>query len=1005
MRILLAASASYDPPQGGSTRSNLVWLRAMAANGHECLVISGGDADRDTLRDGVRIRSVAQFGRNGHRVGEAVAEFDPDFVLVSSEDLSHSLLREAHRAAKDRLIYLAHTPQWFPFGPEAWNADEAAAELLHDALAIVAIGEHMAGYIERHLGRKAEIVHPALYGKAPWPEYENFGKQSVLMINPSVVKGLPIFLELARRFADKQFLALKGWGTTKADAAALRALPNVRVLETVAGIDEVFAQSAVLVAPSLWYEGFGLVVTEALLRGIPVLASAHGGLNEAAASSRYRLPVRPITSWLPQQDETGMPVGVIEAQEMGVWERALRELLGNEEVYREERTRGMEAARSFAAQVSADDLETLLHRLVTRRRRIYLIHNSTYYPGSGGGDKSNRLLVEALTSEGHLVRVFTRLERFGAAEHEAYVRELERRGIAVEAWNEIGVRFELSGAEICVVTRDTKLRQALDEDLKRFRPEVILCSTDDPAHLFFETALQQDGARVVYLVRATIALPFGPDASTLSQERTERLRLADAVVGVSEYVARYCREQGGLAAVHVPISLADHANPPDLGRFEHPYVTLVNPSAVKGLPILLGLADAMPDVKFAAVPGWGTTARDFEAMRMRPNITLLDAVEDISEILKLTRVTLVPSLWAEARSRMVVESLSRGVPVLASDVGGLREAMCGVDYVLPVNPIVRYQSSVSDQMVPEADVPEQDLRPWIDVLRELLENKSKWQDLRDRGRTAALAYLSGLNVKPLERIFRRAMALPEKKLGAERSHLSATKRRLLALRLERYRAERSRRFFPVRWGDGKRVFLFPWAAAGTQAWKFLEAATGTEFALIPALLPGREDRAGEAPAKSFGELIGPICDELLGMVEAGDPYLLAGHSMGGGLAFEVARELRRRSAAMPVGLIVSSCRSPEGRKSAARVETIADEGNAVLNADREMFGAHQYTAEEPLGIPITAIMERVELGRGWEIETSEEFRAVVVEGGHFWLLTQAELLAEEIRRLFSVKLS
>ncbi len=696
-----------------------------------------------------------------------------------------------------------------------------------------------------------------------------------------------------------------------------------------------------------------------------------------------------------------MPIGVVEEQAIAVWEGALLELLGNEAVYREERARGMEAARSFASGVSADDLETLLNSLVTRRRRIYLIHNSTYYPGSGGGDKSNRLLVEALAREGQLVRVFTRLERFGEEERQAYVRELERRGIASQPWKDIGVRFELAGAEVCVVTQDTKLRQALAEELKLYQPDVILCSTDDPAHLLFETALQQDGARVVYLVRATIALPFGPDASTLSEERTERLRLADAVVGVSEYVARYCREQGGLAAVHVPISLADQANPPDLGRFENPYVTLVNPSAVKGLPILLGLADAMPEVKFAAVPSWGTTARDLAAMAMRPNITLLNAVEDISDILKLTKVTLVPSLWAEARSRMVVESLSRGVPVLASDVGGLREAMCGVDYVLPVHPIVRYQSSLSDQMVPEAEVPEQDLGPWIDVLRELLANQSQWQDLRDRGRAAALAYLGGLNVKPLEQIFRRVMALPERKSETERSHLSATKRKLLALRLERYRAERSRRFFPVRWGEGKKVFLFPWAAAGTQAWKFLEAATGTEYALIPALLPGREDRAGEAPAKSFGELIEPICDELLGMVEPGEPYLLAGHSMGGGLAFEVARELRRRGAAMPVGLIVSSCRSPEGRKTAARDETVADEGNAVLNADREMFGAHRYAAAEPLEIPITAMMESEELGRGWEFETSDAFRSVVVEGGHFWLLTQAELLAEEMKLLFS----
>ena len=172
--------------------------------------------------------------------------------------------------------------------------------------------------------------------------------------------------------------------------------------------------------------------------------------------------------------------------------------------------------------------------------------------------------------------------------------------------------------------------------------------------------------------------------------------------------------------------------------------------------------------------------------------------------------------------------------------------------------------------------------------------------------------------------------------------------------------------------------------------------------MIPALLPGREDRAGEAPAKSFDEVIGPLCNELLGMVEVGEEYLLAGHSMGGGLAFEVARELRRRGAEMPVGLIVSSCRSPEGRKSAAKVDARAAESDVILDADQKMFGAHQYAAEAPLRIPITTMMESEELGRGWELETDHAFRSVLVEGGHFWLLTQAELMAAEMKRLFSV---
>ena len=35
------------------------------------------------------------------------------------------------------------------------------------------------------------------------------------------------------------------------------------------------------------------------------------------------------------------------------------------------------------------------------------------------------------------------------------------------------------------------------------------------------------------------------------------LRQADSIVGVSEYVARYVREHGGIHAVHVPISLLE----------------------------------------------------------------------------------------------------------------------------------------------------------------------------------------------------------------------------------------------------------------------------------------------------------------------------------------------------------------------------------------------------------------------------------------------------------------
>jgi predicted HTH transcriptional regulator len=41
--------------------------------------------------------------------------------------------------------------------------------------------------------------------------------------------------------------------------------------------------------------------------------------------------------------------------------------------------------------------------------RILLAHNKLYYPSHGGGDKSNRLLLEALAQRGHECRVVARL--------------------------------------------------------------------------------------------------------------------------------------------------------------------------------------------------------------------------------------------------------------------------------------------------------------------------------------------------------------------------------------------------------------------------------------------------------------------------------------------------------------------------------------------------------------------------------------------------------------------
>jgi glycosyltransferase involved in cell wall biosynthesis len=387
VRILLAANASYVPPRGGATRSNLVWLELLSAAGHECRIVASELAhDRagkaEQLRsegigitaaeagriDGVEIvhrgsivvYSVADPHLRSQLLGEEIRRFRPDWVLVSSEDLGQVLLREALHAAPGRVVYLAHTPQLFPFGPASWNPNPDGTQLVRQCAAIVAIGEHTAGYIERSIGRRPEVIHPPIYGEGPFEKYASFDAGLATMINPCEVKGISIFLALARRFPQCRFGALEGWGTTAADRRALEALPNVTLLANVRNIEQVLRKTRVLLMPSLWYEGFGLSVMEALLHGIPVISSDSGGLIEAKLGTRFVLPVHPVQAYQAVFDERGLPKPVTQEQDVEPWAIALDSLMTDPDLYAAESESSRQKALGFVGGIRPGRMEEFL---------------------------------------------------------------------------------------------------------------------------------------------------------------------------------------------------------------------------------------------------------------------------------------------------------------------------------------------------------------------------------------------------------------------------------------------------------------------------------------------------------------------------------------------------------------------------------------------------------------------------------------------------------------------
>jgi surfactin synthase thioesterase subunit/glycosyltransferase involved in cell wall biosynthesis len=662
--------------------------------------------------------------------------------------------------------------------------------------------------------------------------------------------------------------------------------------------------------------------------------------------------------------------------------------------------------------------------------RILLAQNSLYYPAHGGGDRSNRLLVEALAARGHVCRVVARIGTFGPDAHEAYLGQLADHSVSVLSSNAGVVAFRHNGVDVRVATNHPNLRAYFAAQVAEFAPDAILTSTDDPAQVLFEVAVKAEAARVVYLARATLALPFGPDCAFPSAAKTAMLRRADAVVGVSNYVASYMRKWSGIEAVHVPISLMDPGPCPSLGCFDNEFVTLVNPCAVKGISIFLALADRMPQVQFAAVPTWGTNAADRAALEARPNVRILDPVDRIDDLLACTRILLVPSLWAEARSRIIVEAMLRGVPVLAANVGGIPEAMMGCGYLLPVRPIEHYRPALDEQMVPVADVPPQDIGPWYAALNGLLADPACYGQVSVQSRETALAYVKNLNVGPFEELLERAVSEPKQTVARAPEPqpesliggLSPDKRRLLALRLRKVRPERSDAWFPGADAAAEgavRLFCFPHAGGGALLFHHWSRGLPSGIAVCPVRLPGREGRGSEPGFEDMGKLVETLAEAIAPYAD--EPFAFFGHSMGAAVSFELARALRARGRRLPAALLVSAARAPQFRRghvpppdpsAAELLEELRRLGGVrpealenpemvrtmlpALCADTALYRRYVYAEQPPLACPIRAYggAEDPNITRehldAWRCQTTASFGMRIFPGGHFFINTDRD---------------
>lgn len=359
-----------------------------------------------------------------------------------------------------------------------------------------------------------------------------------------------------------------------------------------------------------------------------------------------------------------------------------------------------------------------------------LLAKSMSYFGLGGAGKACRGLIEGLAQRGHSCAVVT-IEN--------------REQLAAEGFKQSAAKgcyeLELDGIKIFSSESAHEQWRPMMECLRTFDPDwTLVC---EHGLLLLITALENhDPARTVVVAQSIITDLPTDSIDSLKDQICSLLKRSAGIITISDYMRDYIQSFSGLdsTVLHFPSYGAGpftHFN-----NFDSGYALMVNPCAYKGISIFLALAEKLPQVSFAAIPFWGTSAEDRAALERLPNVTMVQPSRELDDVFKQTKVLLVPSVWGEAYGQIVVDAMLRGIPVMASNTGGLPEAKLGVDYVLPVNMVERYEVDANMQTRPV--VPEQDVSLWVETLARLLTDRALYERISLESRAAALSFVGSL---------------------------------------------------------------------------------------------------------------------------------------------------------------------------------------------------------------------------------------------------------------------
>ena len=377
--VMVLNAANADDEQG---MANINTIRrqlepAVAINGNKCFYQFNLDGieyfihntphyDVDQLRAQDQTELFLLYA-------QMLEQYEPDLVMTYSADIFSSVMRSEARARGIPVVYAlcngSHTSFGFNDCDIVFTTSKATSDFYR-----VETDMDVA-----HVGNFIEPRQVVASPESRDPKY-------ITMINPSHAKGIAVFIKLAltwnKKHPDQKFLIVKSRGNYEQILCSLHwpdgkplvgpdgvnPVSMIDVAEHTSNISAVYALTRVLVAPSLWHESWGRVVTEANLNSIPVLATNNGGLYEAMGDGRGGICLPPPASSM--EDQCCLPTD----EEIAPYVEALEKLLTEDYT-----AACAEAAALTGIEASVDRLYNLIEPLLKQGTESKHPFDGSYY--------------------------------------------------------------------------------------------------------------------------------------------------------------------------------------------------------------------------------------------------------------------------------------------------------------------------------------------------------------------------------------------------------------------------------------------------------------------------------------------------------------------------------------------------------------------------------------------------------------------------------------------------